>query len=96
MEYKFVELNEWMRDKNGIEFVFLFKTARLLNRGWSDSVHKTIHQEYFIMNEKECDMGNLMVHFRMRIERSSLKPSHPKNNSFHVEQRYCESFFLVG
>ena len=53
MEYKFVELNEWMRDKNGIEFVFLFKTARLLNRGWSDSVLKTIHQEYFIMNEKE-------------------------------------------
>ena len=53
MEYKFVELNEWMRDKNGIEFVFLFKTAGLLNREWSDSVHKTIHQEYFIMNEKE-------------------------------------------
>ena len=53
MEYKFIlgdsfELKN--SSKNNIEFVFSFQTARSLNRGWSDSVQKTIHQEYYIMD----------------------------------------------
>ena len=53
MEYKFVVGGSWElqnSSKNDIEFVFEFRTARSLNKGWSDSVQKTIHQEYYIMD----------------------------------------------
>ena len=57
----------------------------------------TIYKKLSSWKKKNVALPILMVHLRTRIENSTLKPSHPENNSFHVEQQcYCGSFLLVA